>query len=86
MLQIWLCGGTLEIHPCSHVGHIFRTNSPHQWPLKRGEMHPVKRNAIRVAEVWMDEYRLFYYEKTNTRIVNKTFSNTLQSKNYLYDV
>ena len=67
--QIWMCGGTLEIHPCSHVGHIFRTNSPHKWDVPKGSMHPVKRNSIRVAEVWMDEYRLFYYERSNYPIV-----------------
>ena len=64
-----MCGGTLEIHPCSHVGHIFRTTSPHKWPTAQGQMNPVKRNAVRVAEVWLDEYRVFYYERSNYPLV-----------------
>ena len=69
LIQIWMCGGSLEIHPCSHVGHIFRTTSPHKWDVPKGGLHPVKRNAMRVAEVWLDEYRLFYYERSNYPIV-----------------
>lgn len=59
--KTWMCGGTLEIIPCSHVGHIFRKKSPYQW---RPGVDVLRRNTIRLAEVWMDEYAKFYYLRT----------------------
>uniref|UniRef100_A0AAF5PRR9 Polypeptide N-acetylgalactosaminyltransferase n=1 Tax=Wuchereria bancrofti TaxID=6293 RepID=A0AAF5PRR9_WUCBA len=63
--KTWMCGGTLEIVPCSHVGHIFRKRSPYKW---RSGVNVLKRNSVRLAEVWMDEYKKYYYERINNNL------------------
>lgn len=47
----WMCGGRLEVLPCSHVGHVFRRASP----LANGSSFQL-RNKLRTALVWMDGY------------------------------
>uniref|UniRef100_A0A8C5APE3 Polypeptide N-acetylgalactosaminyltransferase n=1 Tax=Gadus morhua TaxID=8049 RepID=A0A8C5APE3_GADMO len=54
--RIWQCGGTLEVHPCSHVGHIF----PKKAPYSRSK---ALSNSVRAAEVWMDDYKNLYYHR-----------------------
>ncbi|EGT45788.1 hypothetical protein CAEBREN_10062 [Caenorhabditis brenneri] len=63
--KIWMCGGTLEIVPCSHVGHVFRKRSPYKW---RTGVNVLKRNSIRLAEVWLDDYKTYYYERINNQL------------------
>ncbi|XP_065337982.1 putative polypeptide N-acetylgalactosaminyltransferase 9 [Cloeon dipterum] len=58
--KTWMCGGTLEIVPCSHVGHIFRKRSPYKW---RSGVNVLKKNSIRLAEVWLDDYSKYYYQR-----------------------
>ncbi|CAF3009602.1 unnamed protein product [Rotaria socialis] len=58
--KLWQCGGELLCAPCSHVGHIFRKRSPYSWPKN---VNVVKKNTVRLAEVWLDEYKQFYYER-----------------------
>ncbi|KAF7266616.1 hypothetical protein GWI33_020117 [Rhynchophorus ferrugineus] len=58
--KTWMCGGTLEIVPCSHVGHIFRKRSPYKW---RSGINVLRRNSVRLAEVWLDEYSQYYYQR-----------------------
>ncbi|XP_029503341.1 polypeptide N-acetylgalactosaminyltransferase 12-like [Oncorhynchus nerka] len=54
--RIWQCGGSLEIHPCSHVGHVF----PKKAPYSRSK---ALANSVRAAEVWMDDYKELYYHR-----------------------
>eukprot|EP00095_Tigriopus_kingsejongensis_P000368 maker-scaffold319_size207808-snap-gene-0.26 protein:Tk00368 transcript:maker-scaffold319_size207808-snap-gene-0.26-mRNA-1 annotation:"polypeptide n-acetylgalactosaminyltransferase 5 isoform x1" len=63
-LRIWQCGGTLLIHPCSHVGHIFRKGTPHKWDGgSTGQSLAIARNLGRTVEVWMDDpWQDFYYK------------------------
>lgn len=51
----------MEIIPCSHVGHIFRDKSPYEW--KKGE-DVLKKNLIRLSEVWLDDYAQYYYARS----------------------
>ncbi|XP_077996791.1 N-acetylgalactosaminyltransferase 7-like [Glandiceps talaboti] len=60
--KIWQCGGSMEWVPCSRVGHVYRilgkvpyrapNASMTQWSL---------RNYRRVVEVWMDDYKEYFY-------------------------
>ncbi|GAU93273.1 hypothetical protein RvY_05239 [Ramazzottius varieornatus] len=57
--RIWMCGGRLKIHPCSHVGHIFRNERPYG---NDGRGDTQLLNSIRVAKVWLDEHIDKFYK------------------------
>ncbi|XP_007556725.1 polypeptide N-acetylgalactosaminyltransferase 6-like [Poecilia formosa] len=64
--RVWQCGGQLEIIPCSVVGHVFRTKSPHTFP-KGTEV--ITRNQVRLAEVWMDDFKKIFYRRNKNAAV-----------------
>ncbi|XP_035281284.1 probable polypeptide N-acetylgalactosaminyltransferase 8 [Anguilla anguilla] len=52
-IRVWLCGGSIEVVPCSRIAHIARAHKPYLPDYGVA----MQRNALRVAEVWMDEYK-----------------------------
>nr|XP_040030108.1 probable polypeptide N-acetylgalactosaminyltransferase 8 isoform X2 [Gasterosteus aculeatus aculeatus] len=52
-IRVWLCGGSIEVIPCSKIAHIERASKPYLRDLS----DMVKRNALRMAEVWLDDYK-----------------------------
>ncbi|XP_034016122.1 polypeptide N-acetylgalactosaminyltransferase 4 [Thalassophryne amazonica] len=54
--RVWQCGGSLEILPCSHVGHVFPKMAPYARPN-------FLQNTVRAAEVWMDSYKQHFYNR-----------------------
>ncbi|XP_059917208.1 probable polypeptide N-acetylgalactosaminyltransferase 8 [Gadus macrocephalus] len=52
-IRVWTCGGSIEVVPCSKIAHIERNHKPYMPDFSL----TMKRNALRVAEVWMDEYK-----------------------------
>ncbi|XP_077928166.1 polypeptide N-acetylgalactosaminyltransferase 15 isoform X2 [Halichoerus grypus] len=56
-LKVWLCGGSVEILPCSRVGHIYRNQETHS-PL---DQEAALRNKVRIAETWLGSFKETFY-------------------------
>ena len=55
-----MCGGSLEILPCSHVGHIFRKKTPYVFP--GGSADIINFNMLRMAKVWIEHYENYFFQ------------------------
>ncbi|KAL2076933.1 hypothetical protein ACEWY4_027473 [Coilia grayii] len=60
-IRVWQCGGSVEVLPCARIAHIERAHKPYTHTLSAH----VRRNALRVAEVWMDEFKTHVYMAWN---------------------
>ncbi|XP_033854872.1 polypeptide N-acetylgalactosaminyltransferase 15-like isoform X1 [Acipenser ruthenus] len=58
-IRVWLCGGSLEILPCSRVGHLYHHRVPYSLP----DEETVVKNKIRVAETWLDSFKNIFYKR-----------------------
>lgn len=52
-----MCGGRIELIPCSRAGHVFRKRRPYGGNDQQDTM---LRNSLRVAHVWMDKYKSYF--------------------------
>lgn len=61
MLVIFLGKETLFIS-IIRIKHLFfcRKRSPYKW---RSGVNVLRRNSVRLAEVWMDDYAKYYYQR-----------------------
>ncbi|KAH8312116.1 hypothetical protein KR044_009456, partial [Drosophila immigrans] len=72
-IKLWLCGGQIEIVPCSRIGHIFRSRHAFEFPAQFEELEQLDeqqldtgqatylRNSKIIAESWLDEYKYLFY-------------------------
>ncbi|XP_078277953.1 polypeptide N-acetylgalactosaminyltransferase 9-like isoform X1 [Rhinoraja longicauda] len=65
-MRVWQCGGSMEVLPCSRVAHIERTKKPYNNDID----YYAKRNALRAAEVWMDDFKSHVYMAWNIPMNN----------------
>ncbi|GIY17108.1 n-acetylgalactosaminyltransferase 7 [Caerostris darwini] len=63
--KIWQCGGSIEWVPCSRVGHIYRGFMPYSFGklVEKRKGPVVTINYKRVVEVWMDDYKEYFYTR-----------------------
>jgi polypeptide N-acetylgalactosaminyltransferase len=62
--KIWMCGGELVCAPCSHVGHVYRETTPYSTTTV-DDVNYLLLNSIRLAEVWLDDYKRLFYERVH---------------------
>ncbi|NWY72243.1 GLT15 acetylgalactosaminyltransferase, partial [Erithacus rubecula] len=54
----WLCGGSVEVIPCSRVGHVYRNHFPRAFSYEEA----IVRNKIRIAETWLGSFKENFYK------------------------
>lgn len=55
--KTWLCGGSVEILPCSRVGHIYQS----QDAGLRTDPEVILKNKVRIAETWLSSFKETFY-------------------------
>ncbi|XP_069122936.1 polypeptide N-acetylgalactosaminyltransferase 1-like [Argopecten irradians] len=59
----WLCAGRVLTVPCSKVGHLFKLGVQ-SYSFGGDRNTVILKNLMRVAEVWLDEYKDVFYRVT----------------------
>jgi len=66
-VRAWTCAGGVYISPCSRVAHLFRRMLPYRVPTDSTGQSLKLRNYRRLVDVWLDDYRKYYYVMESRR-------------------
>ncbi|XP_070509541.1 N-acetylgalactosaminyltransferase 4-like [Chironomus tepperi] len=64
-LKLWLCSGGIFTVPCSRIVHLSKQFSAYRDTGDKSDF--VGRNLKRVAEVWLDDYKQYFYRNEPER-------------------
>lgn len=68
--RFWMCGGEVLTVPCSRVGHVFK---PFSYTFNGGDREKIiAKNLMRIAEVWMDKHKIYFYAALRAFDVRRT--------------
>ncbi|TRZ01504.1 hypothetical protein DNTS_030366 [Danionella cerebrum] len=68
----------MEVLPCARVAHIERTKKPYNNDID----YYAKRNALRAAEVWMDEFKSHVYMAWNIPMNIACLPSTMRTEGF----
>ncbi|CAK8694531.1 unnamed protein product [Clavelina lepadiformis] len=71
--RTWMCGGRMLIHPCSHIGHVSRDHNTYA-------RESIWKNVMRVAEVWLDDYKGNFQHRLPPAVRNTDFGDVSERK------
>lgn len=81
-LQVWQCGGSMEVIPCSRVGHLYRIST---YSFNGDANKIIAQNNARLVEVWMSDLKHIYYT-VNPRNVLVTDKISKKSKRICFRI
>ncbi|XP_036032618.1 polypeptide N-acetylgalactosaminyltransferase 15 isoform X2 [Onychomys torridus] len=70
--KAWLCGGSVEILPCSRVGHIYQS----QDASTRTDPEVILRSKVRIAETWLGSFKETFYRHIPEAFAQSKLHNT----------
>ena len=68
--RTWMCGGQVLSHPCSRVAHAFKE---FHYSFDGDKETIVTRNLMRIAHLWMDDYKKFFLASSYSFEYKRTY-------------
>ncbi|XP_071941504.1 polypeptide N-acetylgalactosaminyltransferase 13-like [Antedon mediterranea] len=82
--RTWMCGGSIEVVPCSRIFHLFRGVQHYSYPS--GLQEGFIRNSMRTAQLWMDNYKDKFMLTLPRSIKDKSYGSLTASQKLKKDL